>query len=265
METNVVPLKPSVSELGLEDLAKLANAKHQLASDATKSAFERWVEVGEILIAAKAKVNHGEWGDWVQANLEFNVRQASKYMKCANYNSEIANRQSTADLTSLDHAVSLRALPAGDDGAQAGATMTVRSRSDKLRKRRSEMIPWIKKRYADDGKFHSLEKIVADLGQPPEYVKQALERSTWVPQIRVERKQVGKTTKYRVFSAALPKGKTAIDHDARMVSVAELKLKLSPLIERLKEIGRRNLATVVIQECPLVGHELQKLLDDWVK
>jgi hypothetical protein len=36
-----------------------------------------------LLIEAKAKVEHGDWLPWVEANLDFGERQAEKYARLA--------------------------------------------------------------------------------------------------------------------------------------------------------------------------------------
>lgn len=41
------------------------------------------VEIGLLLIKAKSKVPHGEWGKWLADNVDFTIRTADRFMKCA--------------------------------------------------------------------------------------------------------------------------------------------------------------------------------------
>jgi transcriptional regulator with XRE-family HTH domain len=106
-----------------------------------------------------------------------------------------------------------------------------------------------------DGKWHKLTTIAEKLGEDEQYVKHALDRmvSGETRSAKCERKLAGSTWSYRIFRII----------KERSVSSVELATKLEPLIERLREVGKARLATVVIAEAPVVAHELRKLLDDW--
>lgn len=41
------------------------------------------VEIGLLLTKAKSKVPHGEWGKWLADNVDFTIRTADRFMKCA--------------------------------------------------------------------------------------------------------------------------------------------------------------------------------------
>ena len=41
------------------------------------------VEIGQLLIKAKNQVPHGEWGNWLADNIDFTIRTADRFMKCA--------------------------------------------------------------------------------------------------------------------------------------------------------------------------------------
>ena len=44
---------------------------------------ENIIEIGNLLIQAKKQVSHGEWGKWLADNIDFTVRTADRFMKCA--------------------------------------------------------------------------------------------------------------------------------------------------------------------------------------
>ena len=54
----------------LEDIATEINTEHEIVVNACKSAVEHAMKAGRLLIKAKSIVNHGEWLDWMKAQLE---------------------------------------------------------------------------------------------------------------------------------------------------------------------------------------------------
>ena len=38
------------------------------------------VEIGQLLIKAKNRVPHGEWGNWLEDNIDFTIRTADRFM-----------------------------------------------------------------------------------------------------------------------------------------------------------------------------------------
>lgn len=41
------------------------------------------IEIGVLLIQAKKQVEHGEWSTWLADNIDFTIRTADRFMKCA--------------------------------------------------------------------------------------------------------------------------------------------------------------------------------------
>ena len=46
-------------------------------------ALRHAIRAGELLVEAKSRVQHGEWGSWVEANFEGSTRTTQAYMKVA--------------------------------------------------------------------------------------------------------------------------------------------------------------------------------------
>lgn len=67
----------------LTTLANGIRQKHQAALDAAANAVTLAREAGELLIEAKAQVEHGQWSDWLKANVQFSERTAQGYMRLA--------------------------------------------------------------------------------------------------------------------------------------------------------------------------------------
>jgi hypothetical protein len=68
------------------DLAALAaeiNAEHQAGEDAARKGLGHFRRAGEALRKAKAQCGHGQWLGWLQANVRFDRRTASNYMRVA--------------------------------------------------------------------------------------------------------------------------------------------------------------------------------------
>jgi hypothetical protein len=66
------------------ELATAINAAHEAAIGAARSALQHARRAGELLIEAKAGVEHGAWLPWLSEHCpNIGVRQAQKYMKLA--------------------------------------------------------------------------------------------------------------------------------------------------------------------------------------
>jgi len=72
------------------------NREHRLANAAAQTAISHAINAGELLIEAKAKVSHGEWLPWLNANCELSERTARNYMRVARLPE--AKRQRVADM-----------------------------------------------------------------------------------------------------------------------------------------------------------------------
>lgn len=100
----------------IRSLAKQIQAEHEAAERDIRSALSHAVRAGELLIEAKAKVKHGEWGAWLAENFEFSQQWAAGYMRLAK-----------ADPAQIESAVSVRgalkelAEPADDPQPESSA------------------------------------------------------------------------------------------------------------------------------------------------
>jgi hypothetical protein len=71
-------LPPSADDI------KRINAEHQAVVAASAGALQHAIDCGEMLKAAKAKVKHGEWEQWLLDNCpDISARTARNYMWCA--------------------------------------------------------------------------------------------------------------------------------------------------------------------------------------
>jgi hypothetical protein len=88
----------------LDDLAAVARAEHDAFERDARSAIAHAIRAGEALTAAKAKVAHGEWLPWLEANFPATRRTASNYMALAANGKRVAHldtvRAGLAELTS---------------------------------------------------------------------------------------------------------------------------------------------------------------------
>lgn len=54
---------------------------HGEITEAFKTSLPKAIRIGEILAEKKSRLNHGEWIPWVRANLPFDKRTATNYMR----------------------------------------------------------------------------------------------------------------------------------------------------------------------------------------
>src|SRR5690349_16273671 len=75
----VTSMQPQEAELST--LARKIKAAHEALTG--KNAVPRAVEAGAWLNQAKAKLEHGQWQEWLEKNCDLKERTAQRYMKLA--------------------------------------------------------------------------------------------------------------------------------------------------------------------------------------
>jgi hypothetical protein len=64
-------------------LAAQIHAEHQAAGTPSMQWIEHARRAGELLIAAKARLPHGQWGLWLKKHVRFGFRTSARYMRLA--------------------------------------------------------------------------------------------------------------------------------------------------------------------------------------
>lgn len=80
--------------LAIREIQKL----YQEIESAGKVMIEKAIRIGELLTEQKAFVGHGEWIPWIDENLPFDRRQASKYIRAYTHRKTL-NGTSSSHLT----------------------------------------------------------------------------------------------------------------------------------------------------------------------
>ena len=89
--------KQNQEAVSLPELATTINGYYRRSNQAAVEAMEYAYKVGSALVDAKKQVAHGQWGSWIDANLDVKERQARKYMRLWNNRESIeAKRHSNA-------------------------------------------------------------------------------------------------------------------------------------------------------------------------
>lgn len=99
VEPPLVPLPENLDQLDLPDLAGRIGREHEIAYRAAQSALDHAENCGRLLLAAKAKIGHGGWLQWIRANLVFRERQAQKYIRLARFLQAHPNAKVKSHLT----------------------------------------------------------------------------------------------------------------------------------------------------------------------
>jgi hypothetical protein len=100
MTDQVVVRGPSANALA--SLATRANIEHAAFEATASAAVAHAIACGEALIEAKAQLRHGQWLSWLADHVEFNDRQAQRYMQIARNASRVSDLDSVrAALTEL--------------------------------------------------------------------------------------------------------------------------------------------------------------------
>jgi hypothetical protein len=84
----VNPLRPIPgvvvqAEENLAELARQINEEHRAGEAALRASVQHALRAGELLLAAKKRVGHGSWRDWMAAHVQVAERTAQSYMRLA--------------------------------------------------------------------------------------------------------------------------------------------------------------------------------------
>ncbi len=104
---------------GLGDLAQQINEGHDETRKLAVTALQRAMETGALLLRAKQRLPHGEWGAWMRDNIRMSPRTAQMYMRVARTWPQVEGKSaSIADLT-LTEVVAQLTEPTSTDAAPA--------------------------------------------------------------------------------------------------------------------------------------------------
>lgn len=92
-----------LESLPVETLAIYANESAELCESCGRLTVEHAIRCGRALLAAKSKVRHGEWLDWLKDHFNYSQPMASRYMDIANY----SRANNLAEATSVRDALRL--------------------------------------------------------------------------------------------------------------------------------------------------------------
>jgi hypothetical protein len=92
------PKEQLMSEVSNDTIGEI-NHLHQLATQKAHEAVDYARQAGLLLLAVKKELPHGQFGPWIEANLQVSVRQCQRYMNVAEGNEvsirDIADKNDT--------------------------------------------------------------------------------------------------------------------------------------------------------------------------
>src|SRR5947209_4796544 len=91
----------NIIAVSLDTLAADIRAAHAQCNLHALAGLEHALAAGKLLIEAKDRVQHGEWGAWIEQHCGFSERLAQKYMQVARQVPKLdpANTPRVADLS----------------------------------------------------------------------------------------------------------------------------------------------------------------------
>ena len=99
----------------LPHLAARIRAEHEAAEASYRKGIQHALAAGELLTEAKAKVQHGQWLPWLEANCGLSERTSQRYMRLFNERATLeANTTRVSDL-SIRGALNLLVKPDTDE------------------------------------------------------------------------------------------------------------------------------------------------------
>lgn len=116
-----------------------------IESQVAKTALDGAIQIGKKLKEAKGKVDHGQWEDWCNENLNYSKSKAEKMMKIATeYGDENSPYAKTYTCTDLSISKALRLLQVPENDVESFAEkndiqdMTVKELEDKIKALKQE-------------------------------------------------------------------------------------------------------------------------------
>ena len=114
---------PAIADMtgGAQQLLEELNREHELAQQARDSAVEHAIRAGELLLEQKARLPHGDFQPWIQANCRFAYATAARYMTAARRISQGVEISSLTGLFPSGRRTerARRALPPPEESASA--------------------------------------------------------------------------------------------------------------------------------------------------
>lgn len=99
MRTIVTRDKAATAPRDLDSLATQINDEHRRCESDLQSALQHAINAGQLLIEAKAGVEHGQWLPWLKDNCQCSARTAQAYVRLAKHLPELeSNAQRVAHL-----------------------------------------------------------------------------------------------------------------------------------------------------------------------
>jgi hypothetical protein len=83
--------------------------EHDAAMKSANEALTHAVKAGQLLIEAKAQVQHGEWESWFTDNLSFSLRTAQKYMQLAGHERRLQEIREGSPALTIDESLKMLA------------------------------------------------------------------------------------------------------------------------------------------------------------
>jgi len=96
----------------LSELARRIDAEHGAVATALCSALAHAIAAGKLLIEAKAKVRHGQWLKWIEANCSVPRRTAAHYMRLARARKDLCDQMGNVLPMSVNDALDQLRHPA---------------------------------------------------------------------------------------------------------------------------------------------------------
>jgi hypothetical protein len=91
---------PSLSQLAIE-----INTAHDIAIEAAREVIRWSMKAGDLLMEAKGRLAHGEFGPWLRENCKVGERQAQRYMKLARERARIEANWEEVEALSIEQAI----------------------------------------------------------------------------------------------------------------------------------------------------------------
>jgi hypothetical protein len=222
----------SLDQVSLDVLAASIVDNHRAFADSTHTATQHSVLCGELLLAAKDRIPHGQWLAWLEGNCQLSIRRAQFHMRAAKCAATAHLPPVDDDPQGFEDLEPSEPATASEDFADAEPNATAATGNvqfvplDRLVELFSQALPSDQKAFAEWVAAHqqSAGELAAETAEQQKIsVDDAIAEADFAAAVDALGQNVGRTVRDQILAGQGPWSKTEVVKLARLKPAAQRK------------------------------------------